>query len=117
MSSITASYIAPSHPGCGMFFYATPVADSEKMMRKNSQVMDLRLAVANLIALLARPRGSCVQNLCGELFGAISRLGCGKSVTAQLQRTARMFASVFRSQQTITWRWSNLVARAAGYVR
>jgi hypothetical protein len=33
-----------------MFFYATPVADSEKMMRKNSQVMDLRLAVANLIA-------------------------------------------------------------------
>jgi hypothetical protein len=50
MSSITASYIAPSHPGCGMFFYATPVADSEKMMRKNSQVMDLRLAVANLIA-------------------------------------------------------------------
>jgi hypothetical protein len=31
-------------------FYATPVADSEKMMRKNSQVMDLRLAVANLIA-------------------------------------------------------------------
>ena len=73
-----------------MFFYATPVADS-KMMRKNSQVMDLRLAVANLIAPLARPRGSCVQNLCGELFGAINRLGCGKSVTAQLQRTARMF--------------------------
>lgn len=28
-----------------MFFYATPVADSERMMRKNSQVMDLRLAV------------------------------------------------------------------------
>jgi len=23
-----------------MFFYATPVADSEKMMRKKSQVMD-----------------------------------------------------------------------------
>jgi predicted aminopeptidase len=34
----------------GMFFYATPVADSDKRMRKNSQVMDLRLAVANLIA-------------------------------------------------------------------
>src|SRR5262249_15163575 len=54
MSSITASYIAPSHPGCGMFFYATPVADS-KMMRKNSQVMDLRLAVENWIRPLARP--------------------------------------------------------------
>ena len=69
MSSITASYIAPSHPGCGMFFYATTVADSEKMMRKNSQVIDLRLAAANLIAPLARPGALACKTFVASYLG------------------------------------------------
>ena len=51
-----------------MFFYATPVADS-KMMRKNSQVMDLRLAVANLIAPLARPGALACKTFVASYLG------------------------------------------------